>query len=582
MNKVLLSFLAAVLLSPAAQAQIYNKTYSQTKPDFRAADFISANSNGESVMLSRDRYYGSGTEKELVLTKFNALGGIIDEKWWDMDYLSYTMRPDKLVQTPDNGYLVVGRTIVSGNVFAAKFDMNLNFQWAKEYIFSSGSWNQGRNPKALVTKIQSSPTDYMLVSNGSPVQGNSGDASILAFRINGLTGNLVWKFKYEIPWTSRNVAPQDYYLSLNNRPYALANGGGKSFIAGELDFSAYFTLGYDGFYLAIADNGDLNTGYNIIDNYASSGHYAIYDDRANGSANPPSSAFILSYTAALTGGLRQVAIQKFSVFPTAVPGLLDYYYENGVQEIYPKGIARKLGDDFYTVSVWRRPNEMLGAGALGMMSINKNRTTGAFKVYNEMTTAAQEATAPVSLVSGATEKNVMIGRKAPGIRVISADLNLDACGSAAKVLLTTAATTPFIPLPYAKHEFGGLIQGFNFVPGYIRQDNNDCSDLPASDWPFYRVIAPDQAVTGQQVRVYPTLIGKEQQIRIDVSAIKETVLEASLFAVDGKRIRQQSFELTEGSQTLSLDLPELASGTYIIRLLSSDAQISRSIRLSKL
>jgi hypothetical protein len=605
MKKILCTSMLLVGLGLTSKAQfIYNKTYYNSySPSFvKPMDLVNAFVDGNSVMLSREEY-GTGPEKEIILTKFNDQGNILYERLWNIVGSGVTIRPDKLVFTNDNGFIVVGRIFRSGNSnpFAAKFTYTGDHtatEWAKEYPENVGAWDQGRNPKVNITKIKDGTTeDYIIVTNGKPtepatVMAYPQDASILALRIQGANGNVVWNNKYEIPFAVRSTLT---YNMLNNRPYALANGDGKSLIAGELDYGIPNALGYKGFYLAVNDNGTINQGYNIMEQWSCSNHNAIWDDRADGSVPPPASAFVMSYAAAsnMAGptASRVVAVQKFSSVGTVTPTSLSYYTDGG-DEIYPIGIDNKRWDDAYTISCWSRLSESAGVGQMSMLAIDKVGVPPLPINYSRFNTSTPTdlyyMTPIVSLLDQPLlqERNVMLGHTAKpsgpnGIRMISADPNLEACGFNHLPVMSADVPPSFTPLPYIAVTVPVTPTDLNFTEGRISSTSDDCKFDPSPD--TYRLTSVGSTGGSSSLKVYPTLLKDGQrEIKLDVNAMNKSNLEVSLISIDGKYIARNKFQLVEGNQTLIFKVPELITGSYMISVHSVDGKINQRINISKL
>lgn len=628
MKKELISAFVIISLALNAQAQfIFNKTYSNSlSMKVRAVDHINAFVDGNSVMLSRNE--DSRAPSGIILTKFDDQGGIIYERFWKVNG-SVGILPDKLVFTADNGFIVVGRVSGLGgsiNPFAAKFKYNGDHtaaEWAYEYTCNTGPWIPGRTEKVNIAKIKGSSEDFIIVTNGKPTDPviNSSyaqDAVVTALRINGADGTVIWSNKYEMPLAARLSAapPASFGFGLwgtlgmlSTQPAALANGDGKSFIAGEVDWSTQFRLGYLGFYMAINDDGSVNQDYHFMDTWSSSNHHVIWDHLADGTSAAPLSKFILAYTASTsTIGppvSRVVAVQKFNTTGVVTPDGpgpvttygVDHYHDGG-QLLYSIGIDNKYSLDQYIISCWSKAAESSGVAAHAMLAIEKVPASPAvapavsyYSRFNINTpTSYYDMTPALSLLDKTLtkERNVMLGyvdrpSGVGGIRMISADLALNTCGAIPAPAYAVKENAGFSVLPHPQQSISVSMIPLTFTEDVIISKNDDCNDLPIADRDSYSTAISEQDAIQGIVDLYPTMITPDQhQLSVHITSNNNTLMEVSVITIDGKLLTLHNFDLQKGDQDLSFSLPELVPGTYIIAFSSADGKINRHIRVVKL
>ncbi len=621
MKKTLMLFLGMAMYghSAVAQSYYYNKTYySSAGPNVSAVDHISNQSAGESVMLSSE-YTSAVPPIGLILTNFADDGTINFERLWNITIGGVSIYPDKLVLTEDKGFIVVGR-ILRGrtiNPFAAKFTASGGHsaaEWAFEYPCSTGDWNAGRNAKVSIAKIKSSTNDYIIVTNGSPedpgVRGAySSDAVVTALRINGNTGSIVWSNKYDMPFSIRDavMSPFPYtgsskLMAINTMPTALANGDGKSFIAGGVDWAIQMGLGYAAFYMAINDDGSINQGYHFMNTYGAANHHAIVDFQADGSGSP-THKFVLAYTAGsnLAGpsATMAVAMQKFTAAGTVTPDLasgaaVEYQYTDGGDELHSIGLDVSLDNSYYVLSCWSRMSESAGLGPQSMLKLNKAFTAPwlapnavEYSKFNVGTRSNYYLMTPLLSLpdhTGRDERYTMMGFVEKGsttaVRMISADKNLEACGFKHFPITSGVYPATFYAEPYSLKPIIVSPVALAFAEAGVASTSDDCKGAPSPD--FYRK-GVTAATTASTVNVYPTLLDAGQQsVTLDVQAMSAATLEVRMIGVDGKLLTHQTFQVVQGRQQLQLPVPALAAGQYVINLYTADGQINSHVKVTKM
>jgi len=624
MKKTILAFAALLLFGSVIRAQpFYNKTYYNTSPSaevLKPVDHVNAQSNGSSVMLAKCEETGSiGTK--LVLTKFDDAGTILFQRLWKTNITEAQIRPDKLILTGDNGFIVVGSVYSDGNTnpFAAKFTSNGDhtaMDWASEYVCNTGSWDEGRTPKVNIVKVQGSSDEYIIVANGKPVDPSvqtsyPQDAVITALRINGNTGNVIWANKYGMPFAMRTgaTAPFGYHSlpggtpplnMITNMPHALANGNGKSFIAGSVDWGIQYGLGYLGFYMAINDDGTVNQDYNFMNTWSPSEHNAIFDDLSDGTLNPK---FILSYNSGNTSslpGYQGAYLQKFTapgiITPDMVGGLpvADYYTEGG-DEFYAMGLDKRYDGLHYVLSSWSRVSESGAVGIPGMMMIDKippapslpPAVTGynKFDVLNPSRFNNVITMLALPDYSMTQERYVLFNKVTKsgkdGVRMTSADGSLQACGYKPSSLLLARVNSEFSPLPQPRTNILHTltIKSLTLVEQAITNDYDNCDWTPfAGD--YYRKAQP---MAADLVNLYPTLLQADQQtITLDIQIADAATLEIKIVGMNGAVIQRQQFQGNKGSQQFQLSIPTIAPGQYMVNVNTADGKINKHVLITKL
>ncbi|WP_344827674.1 T9SS type A sorting domain-containing protein [Rurimicrobium arvi] len=614
MKKLLVAALLASLSALPAGAQFYyNKTYvDPATTKFTAMDHVAVQVDDASVMLSRE-YDLSTWTNDIRLTKFDDIGNVMFERIWRLNETGAIL-PDRLVRTADGGFIVVGTIMRSGryNPFAAKFNSvgdHTTLEWAKEYTVNAGNWlNKGRNPIVSITKCAEDADSYIITCNtrpywydlyasrpvGDPLRFADNDASVLVMRIRGNNGSQMWCNKYEMNAASRNTGPGGTYIIMTNMPHTVANGNGKSLIAGLLDYGVYYGLGYVGFYMAVNDDGSINQQYNMLDDawYMESPH-AIYDDQgatgfefamtyteANGHF-PPGSPFI-----AKIGGL-----QIFSAVGTVTKSPAANFYNLG-----SSGVTKFVGLDKkgtagtqYVVSLDLEGAEGSGSPTnMALLALNKTPAPGSIAGFKKFNVAnnTHTQTRPITLyAAGFTlEKSVTLGwANSPlgiGVRQISADINTfspPTCGEAPETGVELNDITTEIGFVYDVYDAMGSLD-FEIYEDNFSTDMNDCRFFPPAT---YRTAISTSA--SDFCKLYPNLIGDEQKsVKLDLSVTHATQLQIQLVSMDGRIMLSKSLDLPEGAQSVDLPLPALSSGNYFVNVRSSDAKINEHFRITKM
>lgn len=629
----MLLFTALIMYGSAIKAQtFYNKTYYDALPASSfpgssydtnrlvVVDHVSAQANGSSVMLAKCAEIGKiGTK--LILTKFDYEGNILFQRLWETDLSDAQIRPDKLILTGDNGFIVVGsvyRTATATvNPFAVKFTKTGDHtatEWSYEYTCNSGAWGEGRIPKVNIVKVEGSSDDYIIVANGKPedpgvVAAYPQDAVITALRINGSDGSVTWANKYGMPLGMRTaaVAPFGYHSlpgsspnldMIINMPHALANGNGKSIIAGSVDWGIQYGLGYLGFYMAINDDGTINQDYNFMNTWAPTEHNAIFDKYATGTPNPK---FILSYNSANPStlpGYTGASIQKFSAAGVATPDMVgglpvaDYYTEGG-DELYTMGITERYNKLHYVLSFWSRMSEGGMIGTPAMMMVDKNEPSPSmaplinyynkFNINNPTTANGVSTMLALTDYGSLRERYVLFNKlKKAGrncIRMISADDQLEACGFRNEPMLTQRVNSAFSPLPHLQQLISPLKVDLSFTEHDIANESDYCDWAPYSG-DYYRMAQP---IAADSINVYPTLLKDDQQaIILDVQVTNAATLETTIVGMNGAVVQHQQFQLNAGSQQFRLSQPTLAPGQYLVNVATADGKINKHVLITKI
>lgn len=92
------------------------------------------------------------------------------------------------------------------------------------------------------------------------------------------------------------------------------------------------------------------------------------------------------------------------------------------------------------------------------------------------------------------------------------------------------------------------------------------------------LIDPLESLLGAEL--YPNPSSDLAQVKI--SSDRYYDLNMSLFDVTGKEILNKSLKHSPGDQIINLPIKELSAGTYLVRIITEDGEVAKTLRLNKI
>ncbi len=570
-----------------AQIPSFNRTY--TDGGGRSVDIVNASNAG----IGYSCVLGTSATYPIILKKLDFNGNVVFDHGITM---ANTVHPSALLYTPNDEYIVVG-SLNTGSIiypFAARFNSTGNMLWFKCYNTISGIM-ESNTPNIKICRVEDDGPDesYILVCTAIdpyriPGQYGSGlDYYPMALRFDGATGTATWNKVY-----SRTGAPANdwaYDVRELTRSVCFINDNNpRYFIGGSTETWATTPLtGTGSFFMSIDKNGGIVDGYNYIGTTVHWYEDALYDNATQ--------QIVLCYLAGnvcagITVSASAIGISKFNTAGGLTHVRSDFYAMNPCIETYPMGMQEDATHRYYVVGAAVYPYSFNDAKAYWNMAnfrvdkTNPNNVSffNRFNIQRESYTASM-----IDLVDGPRENYVIAGSIPPAVaggndamRVISTEVvNGQACGWTAVPWVHTNPSFTVTPVTYSiTDQFGET--PYTGVDVFFPGNYTFCTPSGGS----YRTAPSDvnDVANLNSLRVYPTVLFAEKQVSIDFNVDVACTLDACILSLDGKVISRQVLHSITGANHLAVDMNEFTTGTYLLRLSTSDGAINKIFKLSRL
>jgi hypothetical protein len=205
-----------------AEQILWSKTYGGIYND-EFVDIIPVGGNGFVFMGTSSSFGDSNTNFDIYLIRIDAMGDTI---WTKTIAASGYDAPLDIQQTTDDGYIITGYTnsFSSGQdeIFLIKTDSNASIEWTKLYSGAGGDVGS--------SVVQTPDHGYMVVGKTHSFGSGEGHLFILKTDVNG---DLVWAKKFIDPylvWGYHLIRTQNDEYAITGQGQILGTGGTHAFL----------------------------------------------------------------------------------------------------------------------------------------------------------------------------------------------------------------------------------------------------------------------------------------------------------------------------------------------------------------
>lgn len=588
MKKIVFPILMLLAFINQTTAQSYNETFYEGQ--CRSYDVIDASFGG----MAASCHLGNSATYPIILRKLDFNGNVLFNQVMNINTPGAILHPTKVIHTPNDEYIVVGIIVTSTyNPFAARFSSNGIVQWFKEYNSNPGTPGSGDEHKVNICRVEDDgPAEsYIITASGQdpystgPAPGSGDDFFVNALRIDG-NGNLLWNKKYLLlPTPPYNTYTYDVRVSPESLVF-INDSNPRYFIGGGLDGNL---LG-DGFFMSINKLGHIVNRYTTLHTSLHWFEEAIYDNTTrevitgyttgnvtSGIMSSPTAAGVTKYSTA-GGGLTYSRSDFFALASSA-------------NETYGYGIKDDPAHSSYVLAAFVVPPVSNTPCSMALMRVGKT-APGVLNIFSDYNiNRISYTTGVIKLVDGLNENYVLDGSiPVPGsstyaMRVISTDNAGIACGRNPLDYNHSNPSFTTISDSLIEYNESGVIQ-HNVTTNPVAPKYDNCDDYvnAGGSAASYRrgETSVSNVTTTEDIAIYPTLLKSESEVHIDLNAGNNTSLDVIITSIDGRLISKSSLSLKEGANKLTVNMPAIAPGNYILKATTLDGSINKSIKLTRL
>ncbi|HTN18633.1 MAG TPA: T9SS type A sorting domain-containing protein [Chitinophagaceae bacterium] len=596
-RSIALLFLVLFSQNVLVQGQ-YNHTFSHTingNPELVAPVDIIDGGNNTTVTIGH-----SWGNVYLVLRKLDFNGNALVERAYELrDYI-----PNRIIKTFNNEYIAVGQVGRTNEIFAIRFDINLNIIWSTRYADNTGypvNFYAGIKEMVNIVKVNNSTDDYIIVGAGGTAYSPTGAypfTAISALRIFGANGLVIWDKKYYSPLAAFAYNPATPGLMFIRResPTALAYGDNRYFIGGVALATYYTSAGvmgpydvkYTNFAMTINDNGAIVDAYKeftVPGSPKAPGAYSFHDALFD----MQTQQFVMSFTInnfPLSNAFNktEIGVIKFS----SSLGFSDfrYYFSSDKPDHYAYRIKETYANDGYIIASGVNssiPTSQAFVPAL--LKLYKNGNVDFYHRYNENQSfninnnfLGNPAITPVMDAGGL--ENYAMSSSPVHTRVISTDIFGSACGENGNFYDYVASDLSFYPpVSYvrASHVVKTPILASPLPVMTVQM--TDCLNHP-NPYNYRTTDITDR--TTSMVDIYPTLLAPgNNTVTIATNTEAAGNLTLSLTGMDGRIVETKSLSVDKGNNITSYTLGVSTPGIYVLRVTSGNSSLNQTVKICK-